>query len=279
MQLNLISTDIVDQIIRYWQYYFRADTIFNVHSPFVYDFITNVLDTRKQYYAFNALEHERRMLLANHSPVRIEDHGAGSRKKDEAPTVSSIAKKVVSPPAKCRTLFNLVNYFRPPTILELGTSLGLSALYMSKANQASQLYTIEGATEIYRLAKLLFEKNHATNIHVYKGTFDDQLPGLLNILKVVDLAYIDGHHNYAATITNFNTILPYTHKSSIIVLDDIYWSAEMTRAWNEIKAMPQVAMTIDTFDFGFVFFNSEMEKQHFTLIDYRKKPWRIGLFG
>ena len=71
----------MDQIINYWKYYWKADTIYNVHSPFVYDFIVNVLDTRKLYYAFNALEHERRMLLANHSAIQILDHGAGSRKK------------------------------------------------------------------------------------------------------------------------------------------------------------------------------------------------------
>lgn len=269
----------MDQILRYWQYYRKADTVFNVHSPFVYDFITNVLDTRKQYYAFNALEHERRMLLANHSRINIVDHGAGSRRKDELPTVSSIAKKVISPPAKCRMLFNLVNYLQPDTILELGTSLGLSTLYMSRACSKAVIHTIEGAPEIYRLAKLLFEKNHAYNIHAYNATFSDRLPAILKIMHKVDLAYIDGHHNYQATMANFTALLPHLHSQSVVVLDDIYWSAEMARAWHEIKALPQVAMTIDTFDFGFVFFNSDVEKQHITLIDYRKKPWRIGLFG
>ena len=269
----------MDQIINYWKYYWKADTIYNVHSPFVYDFIVNVLDTRKLYYAFNALEHERRMLLANHSAIQILDHGAGSRKKEGMPTIASIAKKVISPPVKCRTLFNLVNYFCPKTLIELGTSLGISALYMSRANQATQIHTIEGAPEIHRLARLLFEKNHAYNIHAYKGTFAEQLPLVLSSNPVVDLAFIDGHHNYEATITNFKTLLPHLHKNSVVVLDDIYWSAPMARAWNEIKALPQVAMTIDTFDYGFVFFNPDVEKQHFVYIDYLKKPWRIGLFG
>lgn len=83
----------MDQILRYWEYYRKADTVYNVHSPFIYDFINNVLDVRKNYYAFNALEHERRMLLANSSAVQIVDHGAGSRKREEMPTIASIAKK------------------------------------------------------------------------------------------------------------------------------------------------------------------------------------------
>ena len=269
----------MDHILRYWEYYRKADTVYNVHSPFIYDFINNVLDVSKNYYAFNALEHERRMLLANSSAVQIVDHGAGSRKKEEMPTIASIAKKSVSPPSKCRILFNLVNYFRPQTLIELGTSLGLSALYMSRANQATHIHTIEGAPEIHRLARLLFEKNHAYNIHAYKGTFAEQLPLVLSSNPVVDMAYIDGHHNYEATMSNFNTLLPHLHKNAIVVLDDIYWSTPMARAWNEIKALPQVAMTIDTFDYGFVFFNPDVEKQHFVYIDYLKKPWRIGLFA
>ena len=58
----------------------------------MYDFIVNVLDTRKLYYAFNALE-LKRMLLANHSAIQILDHWAGSHKKEGMPTIVSIAKK------------------------------------------------------------------------------------------------------------------------------------------------------------------------------------------
>ncbi|MBK8701413.1 MAG: class I SAM-dependent methyltransferase [Saprospiraceae bacterium] len=269
-----------DKVVRYLKFYWAADTVFNVHSPFVYEFVTDVFDVRKQYYAFNHLEYERRILLSNSSTIEVQDFGAGSKTARAAQrSIASIARRVVSSPAKCRMLFNLVNKFRPQTLIELGTSLGLSALYMAMANGTTQIYTIEADPAIHKLARLLFEKNHTQNIHAFRGTFEEQLPSLFKKVERVDAAYIDGNHTYDATMVHFEMLLPCCHADSILIFDDIYWSDGMSKAWEEIKQRPEVALTIDTFDLGFVFFNMAFEKQHVKLIDYYKKPWRIGLFG
>ena len=50
-----------------------------------------------------------------------------------------------------------------------------------------------------------------------------------------------------------------------MIFDDIYWSAEMTAAWDEIASHEDVSVSIDTYQWGLVFFRKEQVKQHFVL--------------
>ncbi len=271
----------LSKLLSYISYYRKADTVHNVHSPFVYDFISEILDTSKYYYAFNPLEHERKILLSNKNLINIQDFGAGSKTyPGKQRSIASLAKEVVSNEKKCRILFNLVNKFSPKITIELGTSLGLSTMYMAKANTSNKIYTIEADPNVYKLAHLLFERNNVPNVKVINGTFDQVLPDLLANLPHIDLAYIDGNHQYESTIGYFKLLKSKCHKGSILIFDDIYWSEGMTKAWNQIKASKEVVYTIDIFDLGFVFFDSSIgEKKDFVLIDFLKKPFRLGLFG
>jgi predicted O-methyltransferase YrrM len=266
---------------KYLSYYFKADTVHNVHSPFVYEFILDVLATDKEYYAYNPIEHERRILLSNSNMIETTDFGAGSAKmKTKQKSISDIAKHVLSPQHKCRLLFNLVNKYEPDTTIELGTSLGISSMYLAAARQVNQLYTIEADPIIWKLANVLFERNKVKNITSVNGTFEDKLPMILENLDTVDLAYIDGNHTYQGTMSSYRMIKEKCHAHSIMVFDDIYWSSGMTQAWEEIKKDKDVIYTIDVFDYGFVFFDKAIgDKRDFTLIDFKKKPYRIGLWG
>jgi predicted O-methyltransferase YrrM len=272
---------LLSKLFSYISYYRKADTVHNVHSPFVYDFISEILDTSKYYYTFNPLEHERKILLSNKNFVNIQDFGAGSKTHSgKRRSIASIAKEVVSNEKKCRILFNLVNKFSPKFTIELGTSLGISTMYMAKANTTNKIITIEADPNIYKLAHLLFERNNVPNIKIINGTFDQVLPDLLASGPLIDLAYIDGNHQYESTMKYYKMLKSKSHKGSIMVFDDIYWSEGMKKAWHEIKADKDVVYTIDIFDIGFVFFDTSIgEKNDFVLIDFLKKPFRLGLFG
>ena len=47
--------------------------------------------------------------------------------------------------------------------------------------------------------------------------------------------------------------------------DDIHWSQDMEEAWEIIKKQKSVKVTIDTFQWGMVFFREEQEKEHFII--------------
>ncbi|HVG13918.1 MAG TPA: class I SAM-dependent methyltransferase [Chitinophagaceae bacterium] len=253
---------------KYLKYYFSA---FNgkghgTHSPFVFDFIRNVLNP-KALVIPKDVEDLRSDLKKNYRTIEIEDLGAGSRiHPRKSKTISQLVATAVKPKKYGQLLFRLAKHYRPETIIELGTSLGLTTAYFATACADANLVTIEGSSEVHLQAIENFKRLQLNNINALKGNFDDLLPLVLKDLATIDLAYIDGNHRYRPTINYFHQLLLKKNNNTILVFDDIHWSAEMEQAWEEIKAHPSVACTIDIFFLGFVFFRNEFKaKQHFTI--------------
>jgi predicted O-methyltransferase YrrM len=163
-------------------------------------------------------------------------------------------------------LFRIVNCYQPQTILELGTSLGISTAYMAMANPQARMITAEGSAAIAAQAKRNFQSLQCNNIKQVTGNFDDTLPGILAANPQPDLAFIDGNHRYEPTVRYFNQLLPHLHTNSILIFDDIHWSKEMEQAWEAVKENQSVMLSIDLFFIGLVFFNDQFKvKQHFTI--------------
>lgn len=254
---------------KYIRYYLTAcnGKGHGVHSPFVFDFIVCVLNNKKGYHPPNNIEHLRKRLLKDATEIEMEDLGAGSRKgTTKKRTVRQIAATAVKPKKWSYFLFRLAAYYRPKTIIELGTSLGVSTAYMAAANKDATLHTIEGSGAVQQLATRNFNQLSCSKIQSYKGNFDDVLPLLLTNIDHVDLAYIDGNHRYAPTMAYFEQLLLKKSSDSIFIFDDIHWSAEMEQAWAKIKGHPSVTISIDLFFMGLIFFRPEIKvSQHFTI--------------
>ncbi|MES2881227.1 MAG: class I SAM-dependent methyltransferase, partial [Bacteroidota bacterium] len=161
----------------------------------------------------------------------------------------------------------LVKHYKSNTIIELGTSLGITTSYLATANPQAKIITIEGSAAIAEEAKNNFTQLQIKNIEQHIGNFNHLLPSVIhNLSSGSDLAYIDGNHRYQPTIDYFHQLLANTHAHSILVFDDIHWSAEMEKAWEEIKQHPSVVCTVDIFFLGFVFFRNEFKvKRHFSI--------------
>jgi predicted O-methyltransferase YrrM len=162
-------------------------------------------------------------------------------------------------------LYRLVEYFRPQTIIELGTSVGISTLYLALANADTRIYTIEGCTTKSEQAASNFTAMRVSNIEQHIGRFDHVLPDLLRQTGKLDFAFIDGNHTYDATIANFEILMSVANNETVFVFDDIHWSAGMQKAWDEIANNDRVTVSIDLFRFGIVFLRKELSKQKFVI--------------
>jgi len=238
-----------------------------VHSPFVYALVENVFNNANDFYAFEKLKTIRRTLLKDNTELAITDFGAGSKKLNASiRKVKDIAQHGISSNQQSEILFKLINYLQCKVIIELGSSIGLNTMYLSGATNTCTVHTIEGSENLFSFSSKLFKQNEQTNIQSYLGNFDDVLPKILSSISSFDLLYIDGNHTLEATLLYFNLALKKRSNQSVIVLDDIYWSEEMTKAWETIKANDNVPLTIDCFYFGLVFFKEEFkQKEHFKL--------------
>lgn len=238
-----------------------------IHSPFVFDFIDHVLNDKRKYPCYAPVETIRKRLLKDETLIEVEDLGAGSSViKTNRRVVKQVARSSLKPKKYSQLLFRIVQYYQCKTIIELGTSFGITSAYLASADPASKLLTCEGARNIAAIARRNFEELKLKNIHLAEGDFDKTLPSLLNSMWQVDLAFVDGNHRKVPTLNYFQQLLDHSTASSILIFDDIHWSEEMEQAWTEIKQHPSVTLSIDLFFIGLVFTNPDFKTpQHFTI--------------
>jgi predicted O-methyltransferase YrrM len=268
------------RIKSFLKFYFLAGTKYNVHSAFLYDFVYHVLDTTKEYYVYQQLELLRKELLHNEQLIDIKDFGAGSHQiKGNTRMVKDIAATSLSGKSKCRILFQLAEHYQCNTILELGTSLGISSSYLASTGKDKTVVTLEGDESIASIAKDIHKKAGLSHIKIITGPFYETLSPTLQSMPDINLVFLDGHHQYDATLSYFKQIITKSTSDSIIIIDDIYWSEGMTKAWREISQHAQVSLALDLYDIGIVFLNPNLSKQYIRYISYKYKPWRIGFFA
>ncbi|WP_246073730.1 O-methyltransferase [Dinghuibacter silviterrae] len=239
-----------------------------IHSPFVFDMVTRVFGDKKVYPAYGAIESLRRHLSADRdTTIVIDDLGAGTGgAATQQRRLSSIARTALKPPKFGQLFFRLAQYYKPSTILELGTSLGITTAYLASGNPSASVVTCEGAPAIASVARRTFDTLGLSRIRLVEGNFDDTLGSVLSALSSLDFAYIDGNHRLEPTLRYYRQMQPRLHNESILVFDDIHWSLEMEEAWAAVKADPMVTCTVDLFFIGLVFFRREFHTpQHFTI--------------
>jgi len=253
-------------IRKYLAYRFFSQTKYDVHPPFLFDLITRVFEDKSKFSDYIKVENLKKELLRNNKTINVEDYGAGSAvDKGAQRKIKQIAKNSSRPIKYGRLLYRLVKYFKPDTILELGTSLGLSSAYMALGNPSSQVTTIEGCPKISGLAAENFQKLSVDNINLITGNFDEILPDVLNSLKQLDFVFIDGNHREEPTIKYFEQCLSKINNDSIIIFDDIHWSEGMEAAWKYVQNHASVTLTVDIFFMGLVFLKKELSKEDFNI--------------
>lgn len=236
-----------------------------IHSPFVFDFISNCFYKKANHLKVSTMDDIRKLTYQNQHIIEINDYGKGSKVfKTNKRKIADIAKIAGMNKKKSTLLLNIIEYFNPKNILEIGTSVGLGSATLSIGNSNAKIISLEGCPNTANAAQKLFNIHNLTNIELIIGNFNDTLTQSINNNQF-DLIYIDGNHQKEPTLQYFNTCISNTHNESLIIFDDINWSTEMQEAWYTIKKHPKVTITIDTFFWGIVFFRTSQEKQHFKI--------------
>ena len=256
---------------KYIHYYITAENGHGhgIHSPFVFDFVKNILNDKKNYPSYLLIENLRKQLLIDKKIINVEDFGAGSIvSKTKQRSVSDIAHYAAKPKKYAQLIYRIVHYYQPKNCIELGTSLGISTAYIASANLNNNVFTLEGSPEIAKIAADNFSKLHLKNITLITGNFDKTLSQTLTTSGKIDFVFIDGNHREEPTLRYFSELLIHAKDSSIFIFDDIHWSEEMESAWKKIKQHPQVLLTIDLFFIGIVFFKSDFKQKQDFIIRY-----------
>ncbi len=252
------------QIIAYIKFLLNSTNQHGVHSPFVFNFVTKCLYNTSNYDAYKWINTYRHNLLKSKKVLDVFDLGQGSKSlSNYRRKISKMARTSSSSQKNTKLLFRILQYFNFKTILELGTSLGMATYAMALADESAKITTIEGCPNTSDFAKTNFQNLYINNSKFIKGDFTTIIPRLQD--PNYDFIFFDGHHNKAATIQYFESLLPKAHNETVFVFDDIYWSKGMTEAWEYIKKHNSVTVTVDCFYLGFVFFRKEQVKENFKI--------------
>ncbi|MFT3795637.1 O-methyltransferase [Flavobacterium sp.] len=254
------------QIKSYFKFLWQSTNQHGVHSPFVFDLTTKCFYDKTKYGAYPILQKYRKSLLQNHATIEVTDFGAGSKIfQSNTREISKIAQTAGITSKNAELLFRVAQYFKPESILEIGTSLGLATSALSLGNPEAKIVTLEGCPETSKIAQSQFQKFNWSSTEFVVSEFDSYLQNLQPTNGKRQLIYFDGNHQKDATLKYFDWLLPSAANDSVWIFDDIHWSPDMEEAWETIKKNPQVTVTIDTFQWGFVFFRKEQEKQDFVI--------------
>ncbi len=152
---------------------------------------------QKKYYILDEISYHRDRFLQDRTNVNLNDLGAGQRKGSNVRrSVRDIAIKSSTGRMKGHILFHLSKNFKANHILELGTNLGLGSSYIYGANPKSEMWTVEGDKSLSIYANDLFRSLNFSNVKVFNQDFDSFMNEHKEYISKVDLAYIDGNHNF-----------------------------------------------------------------------------------
>lgn len=233
----------------------------SIHSPYFFEFY-KIVKQELPIAGTDAIEQIRAKLLQNTYEIEVPDWSNPSARKSKK-TLAQIAASSLAPSGMAKLYCRIAQFAKSETILELGTSLGVTSLYLS-LTPGAHLITLEGNKQSADVALTNFESMNCKNIKLIMGNIDQTLKEELFNMRRVDFVLLDANHSYEPTMRYFDLISKRVKEKSIVVIDDIHRSKEMERAWAEIRKNELVYTSIDLFRCGILFFEPSLGKQHFV---------------
>lgn len=219
--------------------YLRHRKGHGIHSPYLFELVNRVLFNTQHTVVPEAIVKEHRKLRAEHAFVKR----------------SSVSGKYGS------LLYRLSRWFQPEMIIELGTGMGISTLYLASGSPATPLHSFERDKQRAKLADQLAGRFVPGPVCIHQGDMDETLEDVLPLVPERFLAFVDGNHHYAPTMAYVSRLLKKAGDEAVIIMDDIYWSKGMYRAWKEIISRPEVRVSVDLFHMGILLLRKDLHKR------------------
>ena len=251
----------------YLSYYFASHTKYQIHAPFVYEFLTQIFEDDRFYHAMGVIENYRRNLLGNGSQIIT---------KTGVTTTNQLVKTLAISPKAGAILFKSVHFYKPTTLLEIGNSLGISTLYQATPNSQVPMITLMPDTSLATATHNYFKQLGTRNISILTGPIQANLSTAIQQLKTIDYLFLNGFWGIINTFNYFETCLEQMPSNAVFVFKSPYASKATQEFWEKAKKHQKVRLSIDIYDLGFLFFRSEQKQvAHYQIIESWKKPWAI----
>lgn len=230
---------------------------FGVHSPFVFDLITNVIEETTTFYSYHDISRIRLQLLQTTQPIHYRGKQISVKK---ALRLYGISKK------EGEFLFRLTNYYKPRTILAIGSSFGLIPLYLTRYRSDVQCVVLECEQDLAEIAKQVLSKEKNPALQILTGAYDVIIPESIAHLRQIDCIYIGKDVGIDNFTTVFQLCVPFIHDHTCCVLADIRSSSEQQHRFRQCCQHPRVTVAVDLLNTGLLFFQPKLHKRVYKAI-------------
>jgi predicted O-methyltransferase YrrM len=237
-----------------------------IHSPFVFDIVNRIFRNKITPTIVSTVENLRKKMISDRRMIDFTDLGSGAASgKEGQRQLSKIARHSPVSRKYGILLSRLASEFGRPYVVEFGTSIGISTMYMAAAREDIRVFTIEGCPSVSKIALENFRAAGFSNIDLMTGSFDDLLPTVMALPGCPGFVFIDGNHRKDPVIKYFGMIKSKSDEKTVIAIDDIHYSPEMEAAWDIIRNDVDVPVTIDTGRMGIIFFRKGVTRGHYKV--------------
>ncbi len=242
-------------------FYLRHRKGHGIHSPYLFEFVNKVLFNGAKLEVPGEILKVHRELKGDHSMIPAGDQGTTSQ-MDSAweRSVGSFVRRSSVTEKYGSLLFRITRWFGPEVVLELGTGLGISSLYLASGSTGVVLHTIEGNSVRASFAARLMRRCNPGQVVIHQGEMSDKIEEVIPYIRGRFVAFVDGNHLYEPTVFYVKKLIAMAGEESLIILDDIYWSKEMNKAWMEVISWQEVRLSIDLFQMGILLLRSDLNK-------------------
>jgi predicted O-methyltransferase YrrM len=238
----------------------------HIHSPYLFDFINGVVFNASRIEAPKAILDMHSQLRSDATQIPVGISGSGSNvSPSEKRSVGSFVKTASVSGKYGAMLYRITHWFQPEMILELGTGVGISTAYLAAGSPQTILHTIEANSERANFSSGVIKRCGLDEVKVHRGGFEQKLEEITPDVKERFVAFVDGNHHYEPTVEYVKYLVSLAGDEALIIMDDIYWSKGMQRAWKEIISWPEVRVSIDMFHMGILLLRKDLNKAHLKI--------------
>lgn len=201
-----------------------------IHSPFVFNLVTKVIEEKASYHAYEDIRfvldsmHDRHYYLNKNNKL----------------------------------YFRLTNYFKSEKILEIGSGYGVNTLCLTASSANAACTCIEASEEKFIKAKLLYKKwNRKITLYT-----EIKLPVLS---EKQDCIYIN-LSNYSFSPSGLHQYLQnLSYEKTFIIVEGIRTNKQSQMLWRSIMNIESRTAALDLFNIGILFFNTKLYRWNYKI--------------
>lgn len=234
-----------------------------VHSPFMFNFITKVIDERASYYCLNDIELTRKKVIYSEEAFRYFQEMKQHVLSNDF--IKEWIRKMAIKPKSGALLMRITNYFKPKRIVQIGCRTGFSTLHLSSYASDIQTLVFEENEDMRRFCQLVFDKHKARHISLISGRYQEKLPAVLSALGSIDLVFLETHNSIETNLFAIEQCLPHLHRQSILIVSGIKTTKEKEQFWKQLCARSETGVCVDVYEFGIIFFDKKIYKRNYIV--------------